>query len=461
VNEPSAEPVSRWYRWLILLIISFVCFGTYYIYDSVTPLKGMLQDSLGLTSADYGLLFSAYSVANVFLFMVLISGLLVDRLGVKRSGIIFSLLCAIGSGLTALGASESLPSNLGPLYGWLDGVSPRAWSAELKVMLVGRMIYGIGAEAILVLANKVLARWFLGKELALAYALNLSVLRLGTASALFFQAPIALRFGVVPALWFATFVMGGGIAAYFVYIAVEKRAGRALEMRQAEAGLRSEEDVFRWREAFSFDATFWLITLLSLCFYSAVFTFQSYAPDFLSHKFGYGAVLAGTYATALVWGTAFFTPIFGWIVDKRGKRATLMIIGASLCIPCYLLLALTRLHPVVPIFFIGMSLSLVPAALWAAIPMMVPASRLGTAFGVVNWIQNVGLMLFPWIAGKIADIHTTVENVAGEETMHIDYTMTLMLFAGLASAGLVAALLLKWVDRRRTDGISIENVIKV
>ena len=107
-----------------------------------------------------------------------------------------------------------------------------------------------------------------------------------------------------------------------------------------------------------------------------------------------------------------------------------------------------------------MSLSLVPAALWAAIPMMVPASRLGTAFGVVGWIQNVGLMLFPWIAGKIADANTTLETVAGEEKMHIDYTMTLILFAGLASAGLVAAIILKWVDGRRTEGISIEEVIK-
>jgi MFS family permease len=456
----TTEPVRHWYRWLILLIISFVCFGTYYIYDSVTPLKGMLQSSLGLSSADYGLLFSAYSVANVFLFMVLISGLLVDRLGVKRSGILFSLLCGIGSALTAIGASESLPSFLGPLYGWLDGVYPGSWSAELKVMLIGRTIYGVGAEAILVLANKVLARWFLGKELALAYALNLAVLRLGTASALFFQAPIALRFGMVPAIWFATFVMGAGFAAYFLYIAVEARAGGALEKRQSEAGLRSEEDVFRWREAFSFDSSFWLITVLSLCFYSAVFTFQSYAPDLLFHKFGYGPVLAGMYATALVWGTVFFTPIFGWFVDKRGKRATLMVVGASLCVPCYFLLALTPLHPVVPIFFIGMSLSLVPAALWAAIPMMVPASRLGTAFGVVGWIQNVGLMLFPWIAGKIADAHTSVEMVAGEEKMHIDYTMTLVLFAGLASAGLAAAIILKWVDSRRSAGISIEEVIK-
>jgi len=198
---------------------------------------------------------------------------------------------------------------------------------------------------------------------------NLAVLRLGTASALFFQAPIALRFGMVPALWFTTLVMGAGFAGYFIYI-------------------------------------------------------------------------------------------FGWFVDKRGKRATLMVVGASLCIPCYLLLAFTFLHPIVSIFFIGMSLSLVPVALWAAIPMMVPASRLGTAFGTIGWIQNVGLMLFPWIAGKVADAHTTVKMVAGEETMHIDYTMTVVLLAGLASAGLMAALLLKWVDGHRTEGLSIEGVIK-
>jgi MFS family permease len=186
-----------------------------------------------------------------------------------------------------------------------------------------------------------------------------------------------------------------------------------------------------------------------------VFPFQSYAPDILVQKFGYSVTAAGHYTSALIFGTMIFTPLLGLYVDKRGKRATLMILGACLLVPCHLLLGYTHFPPVVPIFFVGIALSLVPAALWAAIPMMVPESRLGTAFGVVGYVQNVGLMLFPYLAGKIADAHTTM--VKGQPV--VDYTSTMLMFAALGVVGVVFSLLLKYSDARRTTGISIEQVL--
>jgi MFS family permease len=190
-------------------------------------------------------------------------------------------------------------------------------------------------------------------------------------------------------------------------------------------------------------------------FYSAVFPFQSYAPDILFQKFGYSMTVGSRYASFLILGTMIFTPLLGLYVDKRGKRATLMVLGALLLVPCHLLLGYTHFPPVVPIFFIGVALSLVPAALWAAIPMMVPESRLGTAFGVVGYVQNVGLMLVPYLAGKIADAHTTMVN--GQPV--VDYTSTMLMFASLGLVGFVFSLLLKATDARRKSGISIESVL--
>lgn len=454
-DGPQAKPLAPSFRWIVLAIMSLICFAQYYIYDSITPLGTLIKNQMGFTGAEYGLLFSAYAAANVFLFMLLLAGVLVDKLGLKVSGILYGFLCFLGAALTALGALKGLPDLLGPAYGWLDkGFLPQ-WSAELKIMLLGRTIYGVGAEAILVVNNKVLARWFKGKELAFAYGLNLTIMRLGTFLALVVQAPVAEGWGLRPALWFAAAIMGVGFATYFIYIWLERLA-KGREGAPAAAGGLGADERFVLREAFSFDASFWMICLLCVTFYSAVFPFQAYAPDILVQKFGYSVTAAGRYTSALILGTMIFTPIFGWFVDHKGRRATLMILGSLLLIPSHYLLGYTFFPPVVPIFAVGVALSLVPAALWAAIPMMVPESRLGTAFGVVGWVQNVGLMLFPYLAGKIADAHTTV-NAAGEST--VDYTSTMLMFVILGFVGFVFALLLKWTDARRKQGISIEKVM--
>lgn len=439
------------FRWLVLVVMSLICFAQYFIYDSITPLGTMIKEQLHFTGSEYGLLFSYYAVANVFFFMLILAGVLVDKLGLKISGILYGFLCFLGALLTAVGAWEGLPDLLGPLYPWLQTAFLPDWSPELKVMLLGRTIYGVGAEAILVVNNKVLARWFKGKELAFAYGMNLTIMRLGTFLALNVQAPAAEAWGLQGALWFAAVVMLAGFFSFFVYLALE-RIGRPPQ----PAGGPAPEEVFRLREAFRFSPSFWFISLLCVTFYSAVFPFQSFAPDILVQKFSYATTAAGTTTSVLIFGTMICTPILGWFVDRRGKRASLMVIGALLLVPCFLVLAFTQFLPVVPIFFVGVALSLVPAALWAAIPMMVPESRLGTAFGVIGYIQNVGLMLFPWIAGMIADAHT-VTGADGKPV--VDYTFTILLFAALGVLGFAFALLLKWADQRRADGPSIEAVM--
>ena len=158
----TKAPLRPFFRWMVLAIMSLICFAQYYIYDSITPLGTLIKSELGYTGAEYGLLFSFYSVANVFFFMLLLGGILVDKLGLKWSGILYGFLCFLGAALTALGAWKGLPGLLGGGYDWLHTAFFPQASTELKVMLLGRMIYGVGAECILVVNNKVLARWFKG-----------------------------------------------------------------------------------------------------------------------------------------------------------------------------------------------------------------------------------------------------------------------------------------------------------
>jgi MFS family permease len=458
-------PLKPYFRWLVLAIMSLICFAQYFIYDSITPLGSLIkappaQGGLGFSGSQYGLLFSAYAVANVFLLMLLVAGVLVDKLGLKKSGILYGFLCFLGAALTALGAMESLPHLLGPAYEWLRTAFLPQWSPELKVMLLGRAIYGVGAEAILVVNNKVLARWFKGKELAFAFGLNLTIMRLGTFLALNVQAPVAAHWGLRNAMWFAAVLMLVGFSTFFMYLWLERQARGRVGAPLAEGVLNKPEEKFRLREVFTFSPSFWFISLLCVTFYSAVFPFQAYAPDILVQKFNYSEILAGSIASALIFGTMIFTPIFGWLVDRFGKRAKLMMLGSLLLIPCHLLIGFTYIPPIIPIFVVGIALSLVPAALWAAIPMMVPENRLGTAFGVVGYIQNVGLMLFPYIAGRISDAHTTQKVINGQNVAVVDYSSTMLMFALLGAVGFIFSILLKRADTRRKEGQSIESVMR-
>lgn len=455
--ERAASDLGSAYRWVVLAIMSLICLAAYYIYDSVTPVGTLIKSELDLSGAEYGLLFSFYSVGNVFLLLVLVGGVLVDRLGLRAAGILYGSMCLVGAALTAAGGSGALPALLGGGYERVRAALAPHASPELGLMLAGRMIYGVGTECILLVNNKVLARWFRGRELAFAYGLNLTIMRLGTFLALNLQAPAADWLGLRGALWFAVAVMAAGFSTFFVYLGLERKArGRQGAPDTGEGSEVAPLERFVLREAFSFKASFWVISALSVAFYSAVFPFQAYAPDILVQRFGYSVAGAGHVTSALILGSMVCTPILGWYVDRRGRRATLMIAGSLLLVPCHLLIGYTSVPPVIPIFLVGVALSLVPAALWAAIPMMVSESRLGTAFGVIGYVQNVGLMLFPYLAGKIADAHT-VAGSGGQPV--VDYAPTMLMFAALGLVGLMLAVVLKVADSRRREGPSIEDVL--
>jgi MFS family permease len=413
----SAEIAGEkpWWRWIVLFIVSMLLFGSYYIYDAVTPINDFIQQSMGIGNSQYGLLFTFYSLPNL-LFLVVFAGVLLDKIGIRKAGILFAGLCVLGSLITSVAAGSSL-----------------TW------MLVGRLIYGFGSEAAILVVNKVIAKWFKGKELGFAFGLNITICRLGTVAALNSAAQITGWLGDWRwSVWAGTIVMFITFLLFMVYIAMD----RSRELREAGGG---EEEKFIVRDILKFGPAFWFISLLCVTFYSAMFPFLAHAPRLLQMKFGMTPAQGGFYASVASASTMLFTPLFGLLVDKRGRRGLLMILGSLLLFPAHLLLGLTGVHPIVPFILMGMAFSLVPAALWPAVPILVRDCYLGTAYGLIGWVQNIGLAAFPWLAGKLVD------RSGG------DYTSMQVMFASLGFVGLVFSLLLLRADRIHRTGLELPS----
>jgi MFS family permease len=412
MKEDTQESVYR-LRWFVLVIMGLVIFGVYYAYDALSPIADFIMKGIDISRAQYGLLFSFYYVPNIV--MVLIGGILLDRIGIRKAGTLFAALCAAGVFLTA--ATKIFP-----------------------VMLMGRLLYGLGAESLIITQNKVMAKWFKGREMALAFGLNLMVARLGTFAALNSAARVQAWTGSWrTAIWVSAVLMFVSFLLFFVFTALDRSKDRYF-VKEKVVG---EDEKIVFKDIFAFRPSFWFVSLLCMTFYSAIFPFTAFSTVFLQSKFGFSAVKGGFYTSLVISGTIIFTPLFGFVCDKIGKRATMMIAGSLLLVPIHLSLGLTHFAPALAMIILGISFSLVPAAMWPSIPIMVEEKRLGTAFGLMTLIQNAGLTLFNWAAGKLTDM-------AGG-----DYTHTILMFASLGFVGLVFALLLKAAAKKESAGIEL------
>jgi predicted MFS family arabinose efflux permease len=399
-KEGQSEDLRK-ERWFVLALMAILLYGVYYAYNSVVPLADAIIREFGISRAQYGFLFSYYSIPNFII--VLIGGILVDKIGIRKAGLIFATLCTAGIVLTAAA----------PVF---------------KLMLAGRLIYGIGAESLLIAEIKILARWFRGKELAFAFGLNVTAVRLSDVSALNLGAHLPAWTGSMRmTLWVPVIVMFVGFAAFLVYL----RLDRKREERSGLAERKGSSDKIVFRDVFKYPASFWYVSLLCLAFYSLVFPFVAFSSMFLQSKFGLSPGRAGLYGSFVYMATAVITPLFGLVLDRVGKRATIMLFGSLAIIPCHLSLGLTNFSPLFPMIGLGISFSLVASALWPSIPLLVEEKRLGTAFGITALLQNVGLTVFPWAAGKLTDISGG------------DYKNSMLMFAGLGFVSLFLSLLLR------------------
>jgi MFS family permease len=410
--EKKKEAVLK-LRWLILVLMGLALFGSYYAYDAISPVADFIIKGMDISSAQFGLFFSVYSLPNII--MVLLGGIFLDIIGIRKAGTIFVALCVIGVFITASGST-------------------------FLIMLLGRFIYGLGSESLIVTADKILSRWFKGKELAFAFGLLITVARLGTIAAFNSAANIQAWSGSWRmAIWVSVVIMFVSFTLFLVYSGIDKSKEKYFKREKKEG----EAEKFSFRDVYKFRPSYWFVCLLCMTFYSAIFPFTAFSTVLLQTKFGFSAVLGGRYTSMIFTASMIFTPLLGLIVDKIGKRGIMLIFGSLLLVPAHSILGLTHIHPVIPMIMIGISFSLVPAALWPIIPIMVEERRLGTAFGMMTCIQNIGLTVFPFLAGKIRDL-------SGGQ-----FTNTMIMFACLGFIGLVFSLLLKSADKREKVGIEL------
>ncbi|MGO8986817.1 MAG: MFS transporter [Terriglobales bacterium] len=399
------EP-SRTYRWMVLIVISLAMFGNYYVYDCIAPIADLLSKQLGFSDSNIGLLQAIYSIPNVI--MVLIGGYIVDRIGTRKAIFIFGTICLIGAVVTAL-------------------------SGKLAMMASGRLIFGLGAESLIVAVTTAIAKWFRGKELSFAFGINLMIARFGSWLAQ--NSPTWAKFAygnwrspLLISVAFGTFCVTGAIAYWVMEALAEKR------YTLSQAG---STDKVVFSDVYKFGVSYWYIVALCIVFYSAIFPFETFAIKFFMEAHGTSRELGGFLVSILTAFTMFGTPAFGLFADKIGKRALLMMMGSMLLIPVYLMMGYTHISLYVPMAMMGIAFSLIPAVMWPSVAYIVDQSKLGTAYGLMTMIQNIGLAGFNLLVGWANDhSHASAQNPAG-------YRLGMWIFSILGFLGVFFAFLLR------------------
>lgn len=406
MTTPQLPQPPRAFRWTVLVLISLAMFGNYYIYDAISPLADLLALQLGFSDSNIGLLQAIYSIPNVF--MVLVGGFIIDRLGTKKSTLIFAVLCLLGAAITAS-------------------------SSKLEIMAAGRLVFGLGAESLIVAVTTAIAKWFKGKELSFAFGINLTIARLGSFAALNsptwakhyytnWQLPlfIAVAAGVIC------------VAGAVLYWILEDNATKKYQVGQAGA-----TDKVVIGDIFKFSTSYWFIVALCITFYSGIFPFQTFAVKFFIEAHGTTREFGGFLSSILTLFAMIATPLFGLLVDRIGKRSLFMMFGSLLLIPVYLIMAYVHVSLYIPMAMMGIAFSLIPAIMWPSVAYIVDESKLGTAYGLMTMIQNIGLAGFNLLVGWANDYAgASATNPAG-------YNLGMWIFSCLGFFGLMFAFLLR------------------
>ncbi|MFA7626081.1 MAG: MFS transporter [Candidatus Kapaibacterium sp.] len=452
VNTVSLKE-SKAARWTALVVVAFTMFAGYYLADVMAPLKGLLENQLSWNSVEYGFFTSAYGWFNVFLFFLIIGGIILDRMGVRFTGLGAALIMVLGTGIKYWAITTSS----------LDGTELFGWKSQVMVAAIGYAIFGVGVEVAGITVSKVIVKWFKGKELALAMGLQVSIARLGTALALSSSLPIALKFNDVSApILICLILLCIGFIAYFIYTFMDKK----LDASIIASGSSEPSEEFRMKDILLIvkNKGWWYIALLCVLFYSAVFPFLKYATDLMINKFGVNAEWAGVIPSLLPFGTILLTPVFGSIYDRKGKGATIMMIGAGLITVVHLLFSVPLFNnwmfAITLILLLGIGFSLVPSAMWPSIPKIIPDNQLGTAFALIFWVQNWGLMGVPLLIGWVLEKYciTGTEMINGTTSTTYDYTIPMLIFTTFGILAIILAFLLKIEDRKKGYGLELPNI---
>jgi MFS family permease len=388
---------SKKARWTALVIVSFSMFGAYYFNYALSPVKPLLESILGWNSSDFGIYTSSYTWFNVFLFMLIFSGIILDKMGVRFTGLAATLMMTIGTGLNYWALRHVFP----------EGAMILGIKTQVIISAIGFGIFGVGTEAGGITVSKAIVKWFKGKEMALAMGMQMSIARLGTAVALGIALPMAKTYSFTSPVLLAFVFMLIALTAFIVYTFMDKKLDASIA--QSAKG-NAVEEAFELKDILFIikNKGFWYIAILCVLFYSAVFPFLFYATDLMINKYHVNPNLAGLIPMLLPFGTIFLTPLFGTVYDKKGKGATIMIIGSIILICVHSVLTIPFLNAwwlaAGMVIILGIGFSLVPAAMWPSVPKIIPEKQLGTAYAVIFWIQNIGLWAIPLLLGIVLNM---------------------------------------------------------
>ncbi len=438
-------------RWAALAIVSVTMMFAYFFTDVMSPLEPLLTAAkedgglgLGWTSDEYGFFSGSYGFFNVFLGLLFIGGIILDKFGIRFTGLMSTILMFGGALIKWWAVSNTFT---GELFGYQMQV---IWAC------LGFALYGVGAEIAGITVSKVIVKWFTGHELALAMGAQVALARFGTAAALSFALPFAKNMGAVSAsIGLGAAMLCIGMLSFIVYNIMDKKEDAAVAASATEP-----EEGFKFSDLklLFCNNGFWYITLLCLMFYAGVFPFLKFATKLMVIKYGVAEDIAGTIPSMLPYGTIVLTPLFGYVYDKVGKGATLMIIGSVLLTVVHAVFALPEVNAVavaiVMMVLLGIAFGLVPSAMWPSVPKIIPMQLLGTAYAMIFYIQNIGLSMVPIWIGKINQANTD------EATGLIDYTQTMTTFAGFGVVAIVISVLLLIEDKKKGYGLQEANIKK-
>lgn len=445
-------------RWLMLLMVAITMFGAYVASDVFSPLQTMLERYNQWNPSEYGWFSGSYSIFNVFLGMLIFGGIILDKKGIRFSGILSSILMIVGISIKYWAVSndyllESTMTFFGDQY-----------KMQVVWAVVGFGIFGVGAEVAGITVSKAIVKWFKGKEMALAMGMQLSLARLGSAAALALSPMIAAKFqNISTSVLFGLALLVVGGLSFAIYSIYDKKLDKQIKDAEVEP-----EESFNMKDvkAVLNNQGFWLIALLCVVFYSAVFPFLKYAAGLMEFKFGVDPKLSGLIPSMLPFGAIILTPLFGRIYDKIGHGANLMIGGSILLVTVHVLFALPFITQwwiaIILMMLLGIAFSMVPSAMWPSLAKIMPERQLGTTYALTFYIQNIGLMIIPILIGKVLNSYCVVGKIMkdGMEVNVYNYTLPMTIFASISFFAIIIALLLKRVDKKKGYGLQMANIKK-
>ena len=429
----------------MLIIVATAMMMGYFVNDVMSPLETLLelpksQGGLGWTPSDYGFFSGAGSFINVFLLMLFFSGLILDKMGIRFTGVLACSLMALGTLLKLYGVTTDFGTAEIAIFGFQLPMS-------VAVASLGFAVFGVGYEMTGITVSKAMVRWFTGHELALAMGIQLAMARLGTAAALSISAPIARHFALSTPLLVSLAFLIIGLLAFLVFCVMDRKLDD-----DSTKSTTDESEEFHWGDILVTlrNPGFWLITLFCVLFYSAVSPFLKFSTKLMVMKYGVDTDIAGFFSSIAPFGTILMTPLFGAVYDKYGKGVTLVITGALMLTAVHFGFSLPMHSSTIAIALmvtLSIGYSLAPAALWPCVPKIIPLKCLGTAYSMIFFIQNFGRAIIPMFVGRANETDPT-------------YTTSMLIFGFTALGAAVTAVGILLIDKHKHYGLQLPNIKK-